>query len=75
MFKHIVALNTYSEPFLVCVQNDQRAIIEQLLGITILSEKAEELKDQTKETKDAITQETLKLKQYKLLIAKLKLLL
>jgi DNA repair exonuclease SbcCD ATPase subunit len=61
MFKHIVALNTYSEPFLAMRTNDQRAIIEQLLGITILSEKAEELKDQIKETKDAITQETLKI--------------
>jgi len=35
MFKHIVALNTYTEPFLAMKQNDQRAIIEQLLGITI----------------------------------------
>jgi len=61
MFKHIVALNTYSEPFLSMRQNDQRAIIEQLLGITILSEKAEALKDQIKQTKDAITQETLKI--------------
>ena len=31
MFKHVVALNTYSEPFLSMRQNDQRAIIEQLL--------------------------------------------
>jgi len=61
MFKHIVALNTYSEPFLSMRQNDQRAIIEQLLGITILSEKAELLKEQIKTTKDAITEETLKL--------------
>jgi len=61
MFKHIVALNTYSEPFLSMRTNDQRAIIEQLLGITILSEKAEALKDQVKQTKDAITQETLKI--------------
>jgi DNA repair exonuclease SbcCD ATPase subunit len=44
MFKHIVALNTYTEPFLSMRQNDQRAIIEQLLGITILSEKADALK-------------------------------
>jgi chromosome segregation ATPase len=42
-------------------QNDQRAIIEQLLGITILSEKAEALKEQTKQTKDAIQEETLKI--------------
>src|SRR5210317_694024 len=61
MFKHIVALNTYSEPFLAMKQNDQRAIIEQLLGITILSEKAENLKEQIRNTKDSITQETLKI--------------
>jgi DNA repair exonuclease SbcCD ATPase subunit len=42
-------------------QNDQRAIIEQLLGITILSEKAELLKEQTRQTRDSITQETLKI--------------
>ena len=31
MFKHIVALNTYTEPFLSMRANDQRIIIEQLL--------------------------------------------
>lgn len=61
MFKHIVALNTYSEPFLAMRTNDQRAIIEQLLGITILSEKAENLKEQIRNTKEAITEETLKI--------------
>ena len=61
MFKHVVALNTYSEPFLALRQNDQRAIIEQLLGITILSEKAESLKEQIRSTKDAVTEETLKI--------------
>ena len=61
MFKHIVALNTYTEPFLSMRVNDQRAIIEQLLGITILSEKADALKEQTRQTKDAITEETLKI--------------
>jgi DNA repair exonuclease SbcCD ATPase subunit len=61
MFKHIVALNTYSEPFLSMRVNDQRAIIEQLLGITILSEKADNLKEQVRNTKDAITQETLRI--------------
>ena len=61
MFKHIVALNTYTEPFLSMRQNDQRAIIEQLLGITILSEKADALKEQTRLTKEAITTETLKI--------------
>jgi len=61
MFKHILALNTYSEPFLSMRANDQRAIIEQLLGITILSEKAESLKEQVKVTKQAITEETFKI--------------
>ena len=61
MFKHVVALNTYTEPFLSMRQNDQRAIIEQLLGITILSEKAEVLKEQIRTTKEAITEETLKI--------------
>ena len=61
MFKHIVALNTYTEPFLSMRANDQRDIIEQLLGITILTEKAEALKEQTRLTRDAITSETLKI--------------
>jgi DNA repair exonuclease SbcCD ATPase subunit len=57
MFKHILALNTYTEPFLSMKANDQREIIEQLLGITILSEKAEALKELVRQTKEAITQE------------------
>lgn len=58
MFKHIVALNTYTEPFLSMRANDQRMIIEQLLGITILSEKAENLKEMIRQTKEAVTQES-----------------
>ena len=58
MFKHILALNTYTEPFLSMRANDQRVIIEQLLGITILSEKAENLKELIRQTKDAVTQES-----------------
>ena len=58
MFKHIVALNTYTEPFLSMRANEQRMIIEQLLGITILSEKAEALKELSKSTKDQIIQES-----------------
>jgi len=57
MFKHIVALNTYTEPFLSMRANDQRAIIEQLLGITMLSEKSEVLKEQQRLTRDAIKEE------------------
>jgi DNA repair exonuclease SbcCD ATPase subunit len=57
MFKHLVALNTYTEPFLSLSNNAQREIIEQLLGITILSEKAENLKEQQKQVRDNITEE------------------
>ena len=62
MFKHIVALNTYSEPFLALKTNEQRNIIEQLLGITILSEKAEVIKNLVKESKDSIQSEEFKVK-------------
>lgn len=52
LFKHVVALNTYTEPFLSLGANAQRQIIEQLLGITLLSEKAIATKDQIRATKD-----------------------
>jgi DNA repair exonuclease SbcCD ATPase subunit len=58
MFKHIVALNTYTEPFLSMRANDQRVIIEQLLGITLLSEKAEALKELIRQSKEEIIQES-----------------
>jgi DNA repair exonuclease SbcCD ATPase subunit len=57
MFKHILALNTYVEPFLSLRTNDQRVIIEQLLGITKLSEKADKLKEEGRITKDEIKEE------------------
>lgn len=62
MFRHIVALNTYSEPFLALKNNEQRAIIEQLLGITILSEKAETVKELLTGSKDAIKAEEFRIK-------------
>lgn len=65
MFKHLVALNTYTEPFLSMKAADQRTIIEQLLGITQLSEKAEHLKDQIKLTKDSITSENTRIETVK----------
>jgi len=65
MFKHLVALNTYTEPFLSMRAADQREVIEQLLGITILSEKAEKLKIEVKETKDKIQVETFKIESIK----------
>jgi len=65
MFKHLVALNTYTEPFLAMRAADQREVIEQLLGITQLSEKAETLKALVKETKDAIVLETARIETVK----------
>jgi len=62
MFKHILALNTYTEPFLSLKSQDQRTIIEQLLGITVLSERAERVKELNKTTKDAITQEEFRIR-------------
>ena len=65
MFKHLVALNTYTEPFLSMKAADQRAIIEQLLGITLLSEKADALKDAIKISKEAITTENTRIETVK----------
>ena len=62
MFKHILALNTYTEPFLSLKANEQRTIIEQLLGITMLSERADKIKELNKSTKDAISQEEFRIR-------------
>ena len=62
MFRHVVALNTYTEPFLSLKANDQRTIIEQLLGITMLSEKAELLKEAIRTSKETITQQEYNIK-------------
>ena len=62
MFKHIVALNTYTEPFLSLRASDQRELIEELLGITELSRKAEALKEISKNTKEQIREEEYTLK-------------
>jgi DNA repair exonuclease SbcCD ATPase subunit len=62
MFKHIMALNTYTEPFLSLKANDQRTLIEQLLGITMLSERADRIKELNKATKDSVTQEEFRIR-------------
>ena len=61
MFKHLIALNTYTEPFLSMKANDQRDMIEQLLGITELSQKAEVLKERIKNTRDNIKEEEIRI--------------
>tara|TARA_A100001011_G_scaffold382247_1_gene451736 strand:+ start:3374 stop:5143 length:1770 start_codon:yes stop_codon:yes gene_type:complete len=65
MFKNIIALNTYTQPFLATKQAEQREIIEQLLGITILSEKADLLKDQMRGTKEELISEKYRLDSIK----------
>jgi DNA repair exonuclease SbcCD ATPase subunit len=62
MFKHIMALNTYTEPFLSLKANDQRTIIEQLLGITMLSERADKIKELNRSTKEDITKEEFRIR-------------
>ena len=62
MFKHVLALNTYTEPFLSLKANDQRTIIEQLLGITLLSERADRIKELNRQTKDAIQAEEFRIR-------------
>ena len=62
MFRHIVVLNTYSQPFLALKNNEQKDIIEQLLGITLLSEKAEVVKELIRNSKDDIQQEEFRVK-------------
>lgn len=62
MFKHLVALNTYTLPFLGLKSNEQREIIEELLGITQLSEKAEYLREQIKSVKEQLRDEEARIK-------------
>jgi DNA repair exonuclease SbcCD ATPase subunit len=62
MFRHILALNTYTEPFLSLKATDQRTIIEQLLGITMLSERADRIKELNRSTRDSITQEEFRIR-------------
>lgn len=60
LFEHIVVLNANVEPFLALSAQKQRDMIEELLGITQLTEKAELLKDMQKENKRLADQERFK---------------
>jgi DNA repair exonuclease SbcCD ATPase subunit len=62
MFNQITGLNTYTTPFLSLKAADQRDVIEQLLGITLLSEKAEVLKELNKQIKEDIKSEEFRIK-------------
>lgn len=60
LFEHIVVLNANVEPFLALSSQKQRDMIEELLGITQLTEKAEILKEMYKDTKRLAEQEKFK---------------
>jgi DNA repair exonuclease SbcCD ATPase subunit len=62
LFKHIVALHTKTTPFLALPDKDQRDIIEELLGINQLSNKASQLKDIIKQIKDEVKSEEIRIK-------------
>ena len=65
LFKHLVALNTYNMPFLGMKPTEQRELIEELLGITQLSDKADRLKEQVRLTKADITNEEARIEAVK----------
>lgn len=65
LFKHIIAMNTFTEPFLSLPVGMQRTIIEELFGITQLSLKAEKLKEKIKDTKDLIREEEIRIQSIK----------
>lgn len=54
MFPHIIGLNTSTEPFLKLAAAKQREVIEELLGITELSRKAEVLKEAIRTAKEEV---------------------
>lgn len=62
MFKNIVVLHTKTTPFLNLGDKAQRDIIEELMGITQLSAKAEILKEQSKQVKEEIRDQDVKIK-------------
>jgi DNA repair exonuclease SbcCD ATPase subunit len=62
MFCHIIALNTYTDPFMKLSAPDKRKVIEELLGITQLSLRAASLKLLMDDTKDKLRDEEARLK-------------
>jgi DNA repair exonuclease SbcCD ATPase subunit len=65
LFKHIVALHSKTVPFLDMNASLQREVIEELLGITQLSSKAEKLKNLVKQIKDEVKGEEIRIKTVK----------
>ena len=66
LFKHIIALTTYTEPFLELGAFKQRELIEEVLGIGQLGKKSEALKELIKTTKIEIEQEEFRIRTLKI---------
>jgi len=62
MFNQSIFLSVITEPFLLLGSGKQRELIEELLGITQLSEKSTTLKEMLRETKTQLDKETFKIK-------------
>ncbi|MEM5877552.1 MAG: AAA family ATPase [Candidatus Aenigmatarchaeota archaeon] len=62
LFKYLIVMNTYTEPFLSLPLSNQRQFIEDLLGIKQLSLKAEALKQKIKETEQEVQKEEIRIK-------------
>jgi DNA repair exonuclease SbcCD ATPase subunit len=54
MFTHLIGMNTYTEPFLKMKAAPQRELIEELLGISLLSKRDETVKKLISDTKKSI---------------------
>ncbi len=54
LFKHLVALNTHTDPFLKMKVADQREVIEELIAVSQISQRATVLKANITTTKDII---------------------
>lgn len=65
MFKNIVTMNTETIPFLMGTAAQQRDFIEELLHISKLSEKADKIKEDLKNTKLSIKEEEVKINTLK----------
>ena len=65
LFCHLLALNTYTTPFLSLPVHKQREIIEELMSIMALSQKSDKLRELIKETKAEAEQEEFRIKTIK----------
>lgn len=60
LFCHIVAMSTYTDPFLKLRPGEQRELIEELLGITVISARSDALKEIIKSSKEALKEEEIR---------------